>query len=78
MFDRGFNIDSFYHMIEYIENQLDNRDHCLLYKSQKMSMYARLARVHIIFIMCNFLIEKQSVHLKREKIDFIQILKIIQ
>jgi hypothetical protein len=36
MFDPGFNIDSLYHMEKYIENQLDDRDHCLLYKSQKI------------------------------------------
>jgi len=39
MFDPGFNIDSLYHMVEYIENQLDDRDHCLLYKSQKIYIY---------------------------------------
>jgi hypothetical protein len=39
-------------MIECIENQLHDRDHCLLLKkSQKMSMYVSLFRVHIIFIV---------------------------
>ncbi len=49
MFDRGFHIDSLYlydHMVECIEDQLDDRDYCLL---QKMPLYVSCIRVHILF-----------------------------